>query len=319
MAILTVPTNDEFSAFFRAYGALGPGDDAVTRGVDAGTVNTSFAIEAGERRFFLRIYEAQDEAGARAEARLLAHLSARGIPTPEPLAALDGEVVRMLAGKPAALFPWIDGAMLCQKSVTPAAAEAVGRALARVHEVGAPPSGALGPGRFGPDELVRRCDRVATSSDSEARSLAGELRCSVERLARLRAETLPSGLVHADLFRDNVLWRTSELVALLDFESAHTGPFAFDLAVTLLSWSFDDTFVPDIARAMVRGYRSARALAPEEREALFDEARFASLRFTITRITDETARVGKRWQRFVARSRELDALGPRGFLELVGL
>lgn len=319
MAILTVPTNDEFRAFFRAYGAHGPGDDAVTRGIDAGTVNTSFAVDGGGRCFFLRIYEAQDEAGARTEARLLAHLSARGVPTPEPIAARDGDVVRALAGKPAALFPWIDGTMLCQKSVSTAAAEAVGRALAHVHEAGAPPSGAIGPGRFGPHELVRRCDRVATSSDPEARPLADSLRRSVEALARVRSETLPSGLVHADLFRDNVLWRTSTLVALLDFESAHLGPFVFDLAVTLLSWSFDDTFVPDVARAMVAGYRSVRELTADEREALFDEARFASLRFTITRITDETARVGKRWQRFVARTRDLEALGPRGFQELVGL
>lgn len=320
MAILTVPTNDEFRAFFRAYGADGPGDDAAPRGIDAGTVNTSFAIDAGGApRFFLRIYEAQDEAGARAEALLLAHLSARGVPTPEPLAARDGAVVRALAGKPAVLFPWVDGTMLCQKSVSAAAAEALGRALARIHEVGAPPSGALGPGRFGPDELVRRCDRVATSRDPEARLLADALRRSVETVARVRSETLPSGLVHADLFRDNVLWRTSELVALLDFESAHHGPFVFDLAVTLLSWSFDDTFVPEIARALVAGYRTVRELGDDEREALFDEARFASLRFTITRITDETARIGKRWQRFVARTRDLEALGPRGFRELVGL
>lgn len=326
MAILTVPTHEAFRAFFAAYGFDFPGR-ATARGLEVGTVNTSFAVTADDARYFLRIYEEQEMAGALAEARLLEHLAENAVPTPSPIPGSDGRVVRMLAGKPAALFPWIDGTMLCQKSVTPESARLVGRALACIHRVGPAPGASqgssLGSGRFGEKELLARCDRVALSqtlaNDPEASVLAGKLRDAVVQVSARRATNLPSGLVHADLFRDNVLWQDGNIRALLDFESAHIGPFVFDLAVTLLSWSFDDTFVPAIARAIAAGYREERTIEAVERRALFDEARFASLRFTITRITDETIRVGKRWQRFAARSAELERLGPDGFSELVGL
>lgn len=107
-------------------------------------------------------------------------------------------------------------------------------------------------------------------------------------------------------------------LVLLDFESAHHGPFVYDIAVTLLSWAYGASFDPAIARAIVDGYRSVRELEPVEREAFYDEAILATLRFTITRITDEAIRVGKRWQRFVARREALESLGPRGLGEVLG-
>jgi len=109
----------------------------------------------------LRLYEEQDAAGAAAEARLLLHLAASGVKTPAPVVARDGTMVRLVAGKPAVLFPWVDGDMLCLRGVTPAAGREVGGALARMHLAGPPPDGSLGAGRFGPADLVARCDRVA--------------------------------------------------------------------------------------------------------------------------------------------------------------
>lgn len=322
MAILTAPSDEELTAFVAAY-ALG----AVrgTRGIEAGTVNTSFALELDGGRFFLRIYEEQDAAGAAREARVLAHLAGRGVPTPAPLLARDGAAVRSLAGKPAALFPWIDGEMLCQRAVTADAAEAVGAALARVHLAGHAPHARLDEGRFDPVHLAARCERVALSADPEARSLARSLRDAVTAIGAARRRDVPRGLVHGDLFRDNVLWtgegsgRSCTIAALLDFESAHDGPFAHDLAVTILSWSYGARLDTDLARAIVRGYRSVRELLAGDREVLYDEAVFAALRFTVTRITDDAIRVGKRWQRFVERREALERLGRRGFLEAVGL
>src|SRR5262249_624242 len=122
----------------------------------------------------------------------------------------------------------------------------------------------------------------------------------------------------------NVLWRPKdahhkEIAALLDFESAHHGPFAYDLAVTILSWSFRDRFDMLVASAIVRGYQSVRELEEGDRSVLYDEAIFAALRFTITRIPDDAIRVGKRWQRFVARREAIEQLGERAFLEALGL
>jgi homoserine kinase type II len=313
MAILTVPTSEDLAAFADQYalGAL-----AGAEGIAAGTVNTSFRLTLGGQPFFLRIYEEQDALAAAREADLLAYLAASSVPTPCPLRGEDGLLVRPLAGKPAALFPWIAGEMVCQRAVTVEVAREVGSALAHLHTVGRRAGATMGPGRFGPVHLARRCERVAASTDPEARALAGALRDAVLEAVR---RDLPSGLVHGDLFRDNVLWRGGRIAALLDFESAHEGPFAYDLAVTILSWCFDSDLRVDLAAAMVSGYRALRPLEAPEREALYDEAMFATLRFTITRITDDAIRVGKRWQRFVARRHSLERLGRGGFAEALGL
>lgn len=319
MAILTVPKSEELVSFVADY-PLGSLENA--RGIEAGTVNTSYVLELAGKRWFLRIYEEQDIAGAAREAVVLAHLAAHGVPTPAPVLGLDGKAVRTLAGKPAAIFPWVDGAMLCQRAVTPAAAEAVGAALARIHLAGHAPGAPLGTGRFDPRELVRRCDRVATSQDPDARALAPALREAVAKMADGRRHDVPRGLVHGDLFRDNVLWSPgcSSIAALLDFESAHDGPFAYDLAVTILSWSYGSTLDTDVSRAVVRGYRAVRELEPGDRDVLYDEAILATLRFTITRITDDAIRVGKRWQRFVERRDVIERLGKVAFLrEVLGL
>ena len=322
MAILTVPRDDELDTLLSAYD-LGPRRAA--RGIEAGTVNTSYALDLGAGRYFLRLYEEQDGAGAAAEALLLQHLAASGVRTPAPVVARDGTMVRLVAGKPAALFPWVAGDMLCLRAVTPAAARAVGAALARMHLAGPAPAAPLGAGRFGPAELVQRCDRVAASDNEEAKLLAGALRVRLLAAAAARTVDLPAGLVHGDLFRDNVLWddtaspSSPRIAALLDFESAHRGPFAYDLAVTILSWSFRDTFDHAIGRAIVAGYREVRELAPIERTALYAEAIFAALRFTVTRITDDAIRVGKKWQRFVARREALEQLGSAGLQEALGL
>jgi homoserine kinase type II len=230
---------------------------------------------------------------------------------------------RTVAGKPAALFPWIDGETLCQARVTPAAAEAVGAAVAGIHLAGHAPGAQLDAGRFGPAELARRCERVARSPDPDARLLADSLQRDVLAVASRRRTDVPHGLIHGDLFRDNVLWESHAgpftIAALLDFESAHDGPFAYDLAVTVLSWSYGSTLDAGIASAIVRGYRWVRDLTVAEQAALYDETILAALRFTITRITDNAIRVGKRWQRFVSRREEVEQLGPRAFMEVLGL
>jgi homoserine kinase type II len=318
MAILTVPTDAELDGLLEAYDL---GERRAARGIEAGTVNTSYLLELGAGRYFLRIYEEQGQPGAEAEAHLLLHLAASGVATPAPVMGRDGAMVRLVAGKPAALFPWVTGEMLCLPAVTKGAARDVGIALARMHLAGPapPPAPPLGGGRFGADDLVARCDRIAKSTDNEARVQAEPLRDAVIRMDRKRRIDLPSGLVHGDLFRDNVLWHEGRIAALLDFESAHKGPFAYDIAVMILSWSFRDAFDFDLARAIVAGYREVRDLTPAEIDGLYAETVFGALRFTVTRITDDAIRVGKRWQRFVARREALEQLGPAGLREALAL
>jgi homoserine kinase type II len=251
MAILTVPSPDELASFAASFGL---GTLRSSQGIKGGTVNTSYRLEAEDGQiFFLRIYEEQGHEGAVREAALLDHLAKAGVPTPAPLRNEDGDAVRTIAKKPGALFPWIDGDILCQKRVTNQAATVVGASLARIHLAGPPPGG-ISEGRFRPIDIAARCDRVRTSSDEAARARAEPLQRAVEAFARRRREA-PSGLIHGDLFRDNVLWRDDKISALLDFESAHFGPFAYDIAVTILSWCYGSSLDLDLARAIVRTER----------------------------------------------------------------
>lgn len=286
----------------------------------AGSVNSNFGLAlANGGRAFLRIYEEQGAVAARGEALLVAHLADRGVPTPRPTPRVDGDAAAFMAehaGKPVAVFPWCEGAALCQRQVDEGRAHAVGAALARVHVAGASFEGASAS-RFDASELARRLDGLATVA------LSRELRATVDELARrlpalaARSAAPELGVIHGDLFRDNVLWQDGAISALLDFESASRGSAPFDLAVTMLSWCFGDGFDERLARAMVAGYTSVRSLDASERRAFFDEARFAALRFAVTRITDFELRpagtgVHKDYRRFVARLDALERMGPAG-------
>ena len=166
--------------------------------------------------------------------------------------------------------------------------------------------------------------RVATNASASSRL---PLRAKLERTEAARDPRLPSGLIHGDLFRDNVLWdERGEIAALLDFESACEGTFAYDLMVTVLSWCVGDDLQPPLATALRAGYERVRPLTQEEKRGLHAEAGFAALRFTVTRITDYAMRgnahgprVVKDWRRFLKRYEILERLGNDGLLRALGM
>jgi homoserine kinase type II len=322
MAVLTPIVADDARALLADYRL---GDLRAVSGVAAGSVNSNFALEVAGRRYFLRLYEEQDFDGAAQEAAMLERLAAAGVPTPAPLRRSDGGLVSVLAGKPAALFPWRDGTMRCQASVTPEDARRLGAALAEVHVAGAGES--CGPGRFHHENLLVRLDTVANSGRPEFAALVPALREALGRTRASRDASLPSGMIHGDLFRDNVLWDASgNISALLDFESACAGPFAYDLMVTVLAWCVGEDLDGALAAPLRQGYEGVRPLTDPERRGLWSEGRFAALRFTVTRITDyalrsggEGSRVVKDWRRFMMRFEKLEALGPGGLARTLGM
>jgi homoserine kinase type II len=311
MARKTPLSLDEARALGAAYGL----DVARVAEVPGGSVNSNFELVTAEgERFFLRVYEEQDESGARRELALVQALVHAGVPTPAPLQRAGEEPLLVHAQKPVALFPWVEGSIVCQHGVTPAHAERVGRALARVHVSGAAVDHV---GRFTPKDLEARLDRVS----AEAPTLGGEcetIRAALRAAVRERNPELPRGVIHGDLFRDNVLWQKGEIAALIDFESASRGAFVYDLAVTLSAWCFGDRFDIELVRALGRGYESVRELSGEESAALPNEASIAALRFASTRLTDYTLTAPpgqpplRDYRRFLARFAEIRA----GALEL---
>lgn len=121
-----------------------------------------------------------------------------------------------------------------------------------------------------------------------------------------------------------MLWTNGRIAALLDFESASHESYPFDLMVTLLAWCFGDHLDPALARAMAQGYARVRPIPEAEAARLYEEGSFAALRFTITRITDFELRprgsgVFKDFRRFLARGEALDALGPAGLRDMLGV
>jgi len=322
MAVLTRVTQPEALSLLSAYGITRL--DAL-EGIAGGSVNSNFAIDCEAGRLFLRLYEERDRPGAERETAMLERLALAGVPTPGPIRRLDRGFVSVVRGKPAALFPWRNGAMRCQAAVTTEDAGRVGEALARVHVEGVREE--CDAGRFRFVDLVGRLDGIAASGDGRFSSLAAPLRSSLERTQAARDPRLPSGLVHSDLFRDNVLWdEHGEIAALLDFESACEGTYAYDLMVTVLAWCVGDDLQPPLATALRAGYERVRPLTPGERRGLHAEAGFAALRFTVTRITDfamrteaHGARVVKDWRRFLKRFDMIEAMGSEGLLRALGM
>jgi homoserine kinase type II len=321
MAVLTDIDESDAQALFAAYG-LG----AVRRveGIAGGSVNSNFALHGDAGRVFLRLYEEQDLAGALRETAMLERLAAAGVPTPPPMRRSDGGLVSEVKGKAAALFPWRDGGIRCQAAVTAEDTRQVGEALARLHVAGR--SEVAQAGRFGYEPLLARLQSVASSGHEIFAPLAPALQRSLERANTARDRHLPHGLMHGDLFRDNVLWHGPVIAALLDFESACEGTYAYDLMVTVLSWCVGADFDQRLATSMRDGYESVRPLSEAEKEGLYAEATFAALRFTVTRITDyamRTATTGPRvvkdWRRFQRRYDRLQELGVRGVRALVGV
>jgi homoserine kinase type II len=283
--------------------------------LSAGSVNSNFALTTSDgRRYFARLYEEQGRAGALAELLLVGELARAGVPVVQCLPRSDGAGVGDYEGKAFAVFPWLDGEILCQGRVTPAACRTLGAALARVH-LTTPRVVRPSEGRFRIADLRARLSSVESGGHREYFADVARIR---ERLAHYEAErgrqAAPRGVIHSDLFRDNVLWtRQGELAALLDFESACDGAFAYDVMVTICAWCFGTSFEPALVEALLGGYHGVRPIAANEVAALKVEGAIGCLRFATTRITDFSLRAppGKPplrdYRRFLLRLEQIEA------------
>jgi len=306
MAQLTPLSLDDARRLGAAYGLEIAEVDALA----AGSVNSNFRLStAGGRAFFGRIYEEQGARGAWTEAELSHSLAMAGVPTPSPIELREGGYIAEHAGKPVAIYPWIDGGLLCQARVDAAAAGEVGAALARVHTSGVR---VAGEGRFRVADIEARLGRIELEAPAELAVAVPLIRGRLAHYAPLRDPDLPQGLIHGDLFRDNVLWSEGRILALIDFESAARGAFAYDVMVTLLAWCFSDRFEPELCRALLSRYHALRPLEGRELDALCVEGAIACLRFATTRITDFAMRAPpgqppvRDYRRFLARLVELE-------------
>jgi homoserine kinase type II len=243
---------------------------------------------------------------------------------PRLVPALDGRPFAEVAGRPAMLFAFVPGEPVDRAGATPERCRRVGEQLGRLHELSAGFTGER-ENPYGPACVAGWLAEIeaAPRLDAEARAALPMLR--EELAAADRLPGAPRGLCHGDLFIDNVLWVGDRVSYVLDWEMACLAPFAYDLAVAVDAWCFTNRHEPARVRALLEGYRGKRRLEPDTVAALPAWARWAALRFTVSRLRATLGPalgadrvVGKDWRRYRDRLAALRALGAEGYRDLLG-
>jgi len=283
MAVYTEVSDDDLEAFLEDFDL---GELLSFKGIAEGVENSNYVVIAARGTYILTLYEKR----VKAEdlpffLGLMEHLAARGVACPTPIRARDGGVLRTLCGRPAALTSFLSG--VWPRRILPNHCQAVGRALATMHKAGSdyalkrPNALSLAGWRPLFDACRARADEVMPG-------LAAELETELKALEQAWPKDMPAGVIHADLFPDNVFFHGETLSGLIDFYFACNDFLAYDLAVCLNAWCFepDNSFNVTKARLMISAYRRERPLDTVEVAALPILARGSALRFLLTRLYD---------------------------------
>lgn len=283
MAVYTEVADDDLRRFLAAYDL---GEVTSFKGIAEGVENSNFLLRTTRGSFILTLYEKR----VRPEdlpffLGLMEHLAARGIDCPVPVAGRDGESLRELCGRPAAIITFLEG--LWPRRIQPEHCRAVGEAMARMHVAGSDfgLSRANDLSMAGWRPLFERCaERAHEVQPGLARTLEQEL----ATLEAAWPNDLPAGVIHADLFPDNVFFLGPRLSGIIDFYFACNDFFAYDLAVALNAWCFEKDLSFNItkARLLLKAYGDVRAISRAELELLPILARGSAVRFLLTRLYD---------------------------------
>jgi homoserine kinase type II len=284
MAVYTDVAADELAEFLKSYDI---GELLSYKGIAEGVENSNFLLHTSVGYFILTLYEKRV---ARSDLPfflgLMTHLASRGISCPQPLRNKSGEALSVLAGRPAAIINFLEGVWPRKPNVAHCAG--VGQALAKMHLAGAdfPMSRANALSVSGWRPLF---EQAASRADEVQRGLRDFLGAELDHLeGNIWPKDLPQGVIHADLFPDNVFFLGERVSGLIDFTFACNDLLAYDVAICLNAWCFesDCSFNVTKARAFLGAYGRERPLSQAEQNALPLLARGAALRFLLTRLVD---------------------------------
>ena len=283
MAVYTDVSAEDLADFLREYDL---GELLSYKGIAEGVENSNFLVHTARGHYILTLYEKRvAPEDLPFFLTLMEHLAARGLTCPQPVKNRSGALLGFVAGRPAALVTFLDGMWIRRPSA--AHCGAVGAALARLHLAGA-------------DFPMRRRNALSVegwrplyvASAAGADTLQPGLRETIEReLSKLEGawpSGLPMGVIHADLFPDNVFFLGEKLSGLIDFYFACTDTLAYDVAICLNAWCFEPDHAYNVTkgRALLQAYTDKRPLSAAERAALPLLARGAATRFLLTRLVD---------------------------------
>lgn len=305
MAVYTHLTKREASELAADYGL--PKLVGV-KPVPEGSVNTHYVLETAKGRFVVKIDEVKSELEVKRELDLLLFLRKHGLPCPVPLADNRGRHYRDWGGKHLSVYKYIDGHTVAPAKLTLGQLENVGRVLADLHLIGKTYKKGV-ENRFGFERVSEIYNGVRTRLPPYLRKIVRTLDEEVEYLRNYLENKLPKGIIHGDLFSDNIMFKGEKVVAVLDFEAAGRGKFIFDLATAVNALCFeDDRYSLERFQSLIGGYEALRTLSLAEWDAFPNELRFSALRFTVTRLrdfflnpVDERQRINKDFQDFFER------------------
>ena len=283
MAVYTDINEIELSAFLRDYAI---GDLRSYRGIAEGSENSNFVLHTGGGEFILTLYEKRvDRDDLPFFLGLMQHLALKGISCPLPVQRRDGELIGALAGRPAAIITFLEG--VWPRRPNAAQCREVGKALAGLHRAGADfaltrPNALALPG------WRKLWEGARNRADEVDAGLKADIDADFALFERDWPRDLPAGVIHADLFPDNVFFLGNELSGLIDFYFACNDFLAYDVATCLNAWCFEKDGSYNITKgaALLSGYESVRRLEPAELAALPLLARGSALRFLLTRLYD---------------------------------
>ena len=284
MAVFT-PVTEEQAALLMSQ--LGLGELTELRGIEGGIENTNYFATTDLCDYVLTLFERLNHEQLPFYLYLMKHLAEKGIPVPNPAANSDGDILHTLCAKPAAVV----NRLLGKSQLTPDAVHcaAVGAIMARMHLAGEDYNRSQ-PNLRG---LAWWNDTVPVVlpylEEDQARLLQSELAFQNHIAQGAAYQALPKGPVHADLFRDNVMFEGEKLTGFFDFYFAGNDTWLFDLSVCMNDWCIDlnsGEHAPERALAMLNAYQEVRPLRSAERQLLPAMLRAGALRFWISRLWD---------------------------------
>jgi len=280
MAVYTEVSDQELEAFLADYDI---GDPVSFKGIAEGVENTNYVLTTERGQYMVTLYEKRvDPRDLPFFLGLMDHLAERGINCPRPIHGRDGSALRTLVGKPAAVTSFLQG--MWPRRMTVQHCGPVGEALAGLHLAGR-------------DFALERRNALSVAGwrpvfEGSRRhidpALDRELAAELDDFEACWPKGLPSGVIHADMFNDNVFFLHERLSGIIDFYFACNDFLAYDVAICLNAWCFepDNAFNATKARALLQAYDRVRPLGADERQALPILARGSALRFMLTRLYD---------------------------------
>ena len=292
MAVYTQVSDEALAEFLSAYDL---GVALAFKGIAEGVENSNYYLETEKGRFILTLFEKRVNAAELPYfIGLKQHLAAKGYPCPEPVMGRDGSALRTLEGRPAVIITFLDG--LSPRRPNVRQCRALGEGLAKMHLALADFAGerenSLGPKSWAPLWAGRTEDANALQA-----GLSDTVEAAFIQILRYRSSfaDLPRGTIHADLFPDNAFFLGNDFSGAIDFYFACTDVLAYDLAVCMNAWAFEEGNASDASRlefnfskgaALVEGYQSVRPLARDELDALPVLCLGSAMRFFLTRLAD---------------------------------